>query len=254
MTKKTKIKFSASYDSSANLTERVLKQFKTENINLSNYEFVYDDTYDVIVFFNNINLKVAPDKKILVFPHEPSWNGVHQKIYDKSTIVFGFDQSLYNIPIIESIAHTFYGGRGPWIDSLDFWSYDNLKNFQCIKSKNIFSSITSLSQYNSLTCLYSQRFKIYEIIKNIEFIDTFEKLNRFDRMSTIVDYKFNLAIENEYQKNWITEKFYDSILTNTIPIYFGCKNIKSIYPEDGYILIEDINNLQTIQDLSLIHI
>ena len=26
-----------------------------------------------------------------------------------------------------------------------------------------------------------------------------------------------------------------------IPIYFGCKNIKEIYPEDGYILIDDIN-------------
>jgi hypothetical protein len=47
----------------------------------------------------------------------------------------------------------------------------------------------------------------------------------------------------------VTEKFYDSILTETIPIYYGCKNIKEIYPEDGYILINDINNLTEINEL-----
>ena len=50
-------------------------------------------------------------------------------------------------------------------------------------------------------------------------------------------------------KNWITEKFYDSILTDTIPIYYGCKNIKEIYPEGGYLLIEDINDLTGIKNL-----
>jgi hypothetical protein len=65
----------------------------------------------------------------------------------------------------------------------------------------------------------------------------------------LVDYKFNISIENEYQDNWISEKFYDCILTDTIPIYFGCKNIKNIYPEDGYILIEDIDNVNQINEL-----
>jgi hypothetical protein len=69
------------------------------------------------------------------------------------------------------------------------------------------------------------------------------------RHDALIDYRFNIAIENEHQNNWITEKFYDSILTDTIPIYFGCKNIKDIYPEDGYILIDDINDFDGIEKI-----
>ena len=87
----------------------------------------------------------------------------------------------------------------------------------------------------------------------LAFIDMYgygdERFKEGEKSAALVDYKFNLVIENEYQNNWITEKFYDCVLTDTIPIYFGCKNIKSVYPEDGYILIEDINNLEQIKNL-----
>ena len=82
------------------------------------------------------------------------------------------------------------------------------------------------------------------------FVDVFNGGNRSQkRHDALIDYKFNLSIENEYQDNWISEKFYDNILTDTIPIYFGCKNIKEIYPEDGYILIENINDVNQINEL-----
>ena len=241
-----KIRISSQYDSSENLTERLLKQFLTENIDISNVEFVYDESYDVIVFFNYINIPIKKNSKVLVFPHEPSWNGSHQKHFDKNITVFGLDSSLYNVDIIESIACTFYGGRGPWIDKLDFWCYDNLKNFTIKKTKNIFSSITNLNSDYGGTCLYPHRYRIYEMVKKLEFVDTFDKLLIQERKDSLVNYKFNLVIENEYQNNWITEKFYDSILTETIPIYYGCKNIQKIYPENGYIMLENIDDLDYI--------
>jgi hypothetical protein len=88
------------------------------------------------------------------------------------------------------------------------------------------------------------------MIENLKFINVFNGGNSSPkRHDALVDYRFNISIENEYQENWISEKFYDCILTDTIPIYFGCKNIKDIYPEDGYILIEDIDNIDEIQEL-----
>ena len=57
---------------------------------------------------------------------------------------------------------------------------------------------------------------------------------------------WHICIENTNEKNYISEKFYDCILTNTIPIYFGCKNVEEIWPENGYINIEDINNIDSI--------
>jgi hypothetical protein len=46
--------------------------------------------------------------------------------------------------------------------------------------------------------------------------------------------------------NWISEKFYDCILTGTVPIYFGCKNIRDIWGAKGYILIEDVHDHEGI--------
>lgn len=243
-----KIRISASWDTSEKLTERLIKEFKTPEIDLSDIEFVYDDSYDVIVFFNHVISNITQGAKSYVFPHEPSWSGTHQKNYNDGTIVFGFKKELYAGNCIESLAHTFYGGRGPWVDPIEFWCYDNLNGKIFPKTKGISSSITNLSTNSGETCLYPQRYSIFKMTEELPFIDFYGGGDCSPkRHDALVDYKFNLAIENEYQDNWITEKFYDSILTDTIPIYFGCKNIKKIYPEDGYILIEDINDLESVK-------
>jgi hypothetical protein len=244
-----KIRISAPWDSSENITTRLLKQFLTPDIDLSEVEFVYDDTYDIIIFLNHVNLPINSSSKIFVFPHEPSWSGSHQKGFSENNItVFGFDKDLYVGNCVESIAHTFYGGRGPWVDSLEFWNYDNLIEKKFEKEKNISSSVTTLNTDYGSTCLYPQRYKIHNLVNKLPFIDDFATNNR-PRLESLEKYKFNICIENEYQKNWVTEKFYDCVLTDTIPIYFGCKNIKEIYPEDGYVSIEDINNLEEIEKL-----
>lgn len=244
-----KIKISSNWDTSENLTERLIKQFKTPDIDLSNIEFVSDNSYDIIIFFNYVNQPIKIGSKSYVFPHEPSWNGSHQKYFTDDTVVYGFSKELYVGQFIESLSHTFYGGRGPWVDSLDFWNYENLINSTFKKTKTISSSITKLNTNNGETCLYPQRFTILEKLKKVKNIDIFDGERSPERKDALVDYKFNISIENSYEKNWITEKFYDNILTDTIPIYFGCKNIKEIYPEDGYILIEDINDIGGIEKL-----
>ena len=246
-----KIRISAGWDTSENITERMIKQFKTDEIDLSEIEFVYDDSYDIVVFLNYINLNIKSGSKAYVFPHEPTFSGSHQKSFTDNITLFGYEKKLYNIDCIETPAHTFYGGRGPWMDSLDFWCYDNLRNVIFNKTKNLSSSITSLNKLEGDNCIYPQRYNIAEMINNeLPFIDVYGGWkNSPKRHDALIDYKFNISIENEHQKNWISEKFYDLILTDTIPIYFGCKNIKELYPEDGYILIENIDNLEDIKNL-----
>jgi hypothetical protein len=244
-----KIRISAGYDTSENLTERLIKQFKTPEIDLSNIEFVFDDSYDVVVFFNYVNIEIKPGTKSFVFPHEPSWTGSHQKFFTNNTTIYGFSKELYSGNFIESMAHTFYGGRGPWVDTLDFWNYETLINSSYDKTKIMSSSITTLNSNHGGTCTYPQRFSILQKLKGINGVDIFDGNISPRRKDALVDYKFNVSIENSYENNWITEKFYDNILTDTIPIYFGCKNIKEIYPEDGYILIEDINDLENTINL-----
>lgn len=241
-----RIKLSANWDTSVNLVNRLIKQFKTPEIDLSDIVFVDDDSYDIIVFFNYINTTIKDNTKAFIFPVEPTWTGTHQKNIPNNVTIFGFKKELYNRNCIESVAHTFYGGRGDWVDSLDFWNFENLNKTNFKKTKGISSSITNLFENNGSTCLYPQRFKILNEIKKLNFIDVYDGSISSYRSDSLIDYKFNIVIENEFMDNWITEKFYDAVLTKTIPIYFGCKNIKNIYPEDGYILINDINNVEEI--------
>jgi hypothetical protein len=263
-----KIKFCAGWNTSEEITKRLITQFKTPDIDLSDIEFVYDDTYDVIVFNNYVTEEPKKGSRACVFFHEPSWSGSPQKDYEKykNFTVFGHYKELYSADnIVEIPSHLFYGGRGPWCEGWDFWSYENLINSNFEKTKNISSVVSTLGfgvDNHPQGCLYKERCElISNLINKLPFVDFYGwgqnetnlKGSIQQKKDGILDYKFSISVENTNEKNYVSEKFYDCILTNTIPIYFGCKNIKEIYPEDGYILIENINNIGEITDL-LTHI
>lgn len=256
-----KIKFSAGWDTSEQVTKRLLSQFKTPDIDLSEIEFVYDDSYDVIVFNNYITEQPKKGSRACVFFHEPSWSGSHQKDYKnyENFTVFGHYKELYNAnTIVEIPSHLFYGGRGPWCEGWDFWSYDNISNSKFEKTKGMSSVVSNLGINGDnypQGCLYKERCNlITKLSDDLPFIDFYGwgqndtnlKGSVHQKKDGIVDYKFSICLENTNEKNYISEKFYDCILTNTIPIYFGCKNVKDIWPENGYINIEDINDIPSI--------
>jgi len=254
----TKVRISANWDSSQEITKRLINQFKTSESDVSNIEFVHDESYDIIIFLNYINIPVKPNSKVFVFPNEPIWSGSHQRNFlgVNNVTVFGFDKNYYQPYdcVIESIAYTFYGGRGPWSDSPEIWSYNNMCDFNTSKTKNISSVVTNLKSNNYSECTYGTRYELIEfLINKTDFIDFYGGWDvnvnckqSPQKIDSVKDYKFCLVLENQFVKNWLTEKFYDCILTNTIPIYYGCQNIKDIYPENGYILLDDINNKDRI--------
>ena len=98
---------------------------------------------------------------------------------------------------------------------------------------------------------------IENLIEKTDFVDIYSWeengkntkgwLNK--KIDGVVDYKFSLCIENSHEKNYVSEKFYDCILNDTIPIYYGCSNIKELLPENGYFLIDDIDDLDSIINL-----
>lgn len=254
-----KVRISANWDTSENLTKRLLYQFKTDERDTSNVEFVYDDSYDVIVFFNHINLPIKKGSKVFVFPHEPTWAGSHQLNFptNQNITVFGFDKKFYNPSelCVESPAHTYYGGRGPWMDKEEDWNYETLISINPVKTKNISSVITKLNSedVNPEGCAYRSRHDLNQfLIHNAPFIDFYagwEIKNEPEKKHAVESYRFSIALENQFTKNWITEKFYDSILYNTVPIYFGCTNLKELYPECGYFVFEDVTNHKQCLDL-----
>jgi hypothetical protein len=58
--------------------------------------------------------------------------------------------------------------------------------------------------------------------------------------------KFSIIIENVAKENWVTEKLIDCLVTNTIPIYYGCPNVGKWFNEDGIIKFNTIDELRLI--------
>ena len=95
---------------------------------------------------------------------------------------------------------------------------------------------------------------VENIIERSEFVDVYSWESNGanvkgwlrEKSEGLIDYKFSICVENSREKNYISEKFFDCILNDTIPIYFGCENIKDIIPENGYILIDDIDNINEV--------
>jgi hypothetical protein len=155
----------------------------------------------------------------------------------------------------------FYGSTGPWQEGWDFWNYNNIINSKFEKTKGICSFISNrgvddLSHPEG--CLYGERLNLVKSISNdVPFVDFYgwgdgngSNLKPFTlrKGDTIKDYKFCLTVENSSEKFYISEKFYDCILTNTIPIYFGCSNIKDYWPENNFILLDNITDHQYVTD------
>lgn len=65
-------------------------------------------------------------------------------------------------------------------------------------------------------------------------------------------YRFTISVENTRQKYYITEKFYDPILFNCIPLYWGASKVEEIFTDDSHINLpdhfDDIWNITLVQN------
>ena len=62
-------------------------------------------------------------------------------------------------------------------------------------------------------------------------------------------YKYHIAIENCTTPEYISEKVLNCFICKTMPIYWGCKNIKN-YVGDNIILLSQNNNVE--EDIKLL--
>ena len=73
---------------------------------------------------------------------------------------------------------------------------------------------------------------------------------QFDRHSYIAyeDYKFHICIENVSIPHYLSEKIINPLFVKTIPIYWGCKNIDTYFPNTYHLLTGNVKD-----DISLFY-
>jgi len=92
------------------------------------------------------------------------------------------------------------------------------------------------------------RHQVYNIINTLPY----KKINirtppRIESKEIIFDgFQYSVIIENTAMPNYFTEKLIDCLVTNTIPIYFGCTNINQFFDDSYFLKFNNINEFDSI--------
>jgi hypothetical protein len=252
-----KIKFTCPGQSNTFMMNRVMKDFYVGQ----DVEVVDGFDYDWMVCVNNqTEVSNAGREKTIGVAMEPAWSlAVSQNLQNTCGTIFAHDNSLFGFNdcrVIERPAlmfNEFYTTQ----ESVDFY-----RNFIGEKTKKM-SFVVSRIAGSSRNVLYDRRIKLAEeVIRHNLPMDIWGRGwnpdgNKIkgpvvEKRDAIIDYEFSVGIENSIEKNYITEKFFDNLLVNTVPVYFGAPNIEEVYDKRSFIHL-DLNNidncLQTFKDI-----
>lgn len=71
-------------------------------------------------------------------------------------------------------------------------------------------------------------------------VDFYGKQNQSlpDKIDGLLPYRYSIAIENAAKPYYFTEKINDCFLAWTVPLYYGCRNIKKFFPGKSFIEID----------------
>ena len=59
-----------------------------------------------------------------------------------------------------------------------------------------------------------------------------------DKSKGIKPYKYYFMVENNYERNFITEKIWEPILCETLVFYYGCPNVTDYINKDAFVLLD----------------
>jgi hypothetical protein len=246
-----KIKFICQGQDDQFIADRVKRNFVFEENDDKNFSITTLNDFDFLVVCGKAPPTGFPKEQVFGVIMEPSWTPNWDRyMASYAGVIFVHDNSLFKFnnettKIIErpSLMFTeFYNSP----ETVDYFL--NTK-FEKTKKINIIVSALNNKMYGNT---YNHRIAFVEtIIKQKLPIEIYGRLWRpngewlkgpFEKkLDVIKDFEFSVGIENSCEKNYISEKFFDSFMTNTVPIYYGCPNVTEIYDEDSFIAV-DITN------------
>jgi hypothetical protein len=267
-----KIKLECWWADSNSINSRLIKQFVSDE-DLLKYSFVNESPDFTVVFGRTDWNKIeTPKERTFYISQEPLWspNQPKDNIHNYCSKILISDKADYpnRDEYIETLLPMFYAGRGE-NDNREMWDWSlKLKDREFNKNK-IMSMIVRKgyeSHFNHLVnpdtseINYGRRTELGETLSlnnNIDIFGTHWENNGgnikgevWNKHVGLDEYKFSICCENTIQKNYISEKFWDAVLTETIPIYLGCSNINEYISSDCYINITNLTFEQTVEKIN----
>lgn len=251
-----KIKLECWWTNPNSLKERFIKQF-VPNSDLSLYEFVDNNPDFTIVFGKTDFDKIeTPKSRTFYISQEPLWSPNEKRdVWDYCSKILISDKSIFDDreEYIETLLPMFYAGHGEYHEDKNYdWGLflkdekiNKTKSTSVIVRKDYASYWDHLEIKDVSKIIYKLRTDLGIKLSENQEIDIFGTHwesngknifgSAWNKRVALNEYRFSFCSENSIQKNYISEKFWDSVITNTVPIYLGCSNIDEYIPNDYYI-------------------
>jgi hypothetical protein len=265
-----KIKLECWWSDTPSLNNRFIRQFVVDP---EDYTFV-DKNPDFTIIFGRTDWEKieTPKDKTFYFSQEPLWspNENRLNIHEFCSQIFISDNRDYpdRPEYIETLLPMFYAGRGEsdyreewdWSYNIKNKSFNKSKNTSLILRKDSYTHFNHLSNNVTNKIMYDERTKFgMELSKNnlIDVYGTYWEKNDtnikgeiWNKHVGLDEYSFSISCENTIQKNYISEKFWDVILTDGVPIYLGCSNIKDYIDDNCFIYLNDMTQEERISKIN----
>ena len=130
-------------------------------------------------------------------------------------------------------------------------TYDQLATTSPTKSNDLSAIVTgkrlSAGHHFRLDLIHylesqGQSIDIFGLDNNESFQNYRGSLPWLDKRDGLAPYRYTIAVDNNSEKNYVTEKLVDAILAECLPFYWGCPNLEDIIDPDSFIRLpsEDI--------------
>lgn len=237
------------------------------------FNLLFDEiSPDIVLTGNDLNPNLVKYKnsKIIYYTGEPflSWSdNIDRDLINKALTFFNFKDSFFErVPLILHYNYEYY--KNGYIDDYEFLL--NKKNKINTVPKKFCSFV---ARGNGCPVCpredFFEKLSLYKFINSHgSYLNNSEQIpmgdiskfeNSFFKMKCISKYKFNICFENNYgciksptdptyisESGLLSEKIYEALLSDTIPIYWGNKDIHRDLNTKRFINYYDYNDFDAM--------
>lgn len=185
-------------------------------------DFVMKDEYKSVPKEKKVALMVEPRSFI------PEAYEYLEEHYNEFKYIFTFDDRLLKLP---NAKKTIYG---------TYW---------CTSDEEKTKGVSMICSEKAFLEGHKKRQEIARILYNEGLADVMGKWNGgeyIDTLDALKDYKFSVAMENDLQDYYFTEKICNCFANKVVPIYYGARKIGEYFDISGIIYVENRDEIPEI--------
>ena len=246
---KIRVKMMCNWCSSKSLCKEWNNMCMEENV-WNDIEITWEDTdidYYVIINYPSSN-DYFDKSRTIVFQMEPWVNDESKNWGVKTWGIWANPSENEFMSVIGRHSNTY--NNAFWqlkltTNELNTLEYNKEDVLSCVTSNKYFDEghIARIDFFKFLETKKDIPLKIFGNVEEMGFENYQGILDSENKAEGIVPYKYYFMVENNYEKDFITEKLWEPILCESLVFYYGCPNVTDYIDSDAFVFL-DMNDFE----------